>query len=126
MTSTASAVWHDAGLDLAPPVGRFGRATHGTRAAGDSHRPSQTQRRAAASSWARVHLELYVAVRSSSRAETAPQQHVLMTLAGYADDKTGACWPSIATLARDTKLSTSTVRAALRALEALGHVVRET
>ncbi len=39
--------------------------------------------------------------------------------------KTGCCWPGINTIARDLKLSRSTVKRALADLESAGRVVRE-
>lgn len=43
--------------------------------------------------------------------------HVLLVLANYADQD-GVCWPSVATLARKTRLSERGVQKALRVLEA--------
>jgi hypothetical protein len=68
-----------------------------------------------------VNLDLFLALRSSSRASTPAEQSVLLALAGYAD-KDGVAWPSIATLAKGARLGESTVRAALRALERVGHI----
>jgi hypothetical protein len=70
-----------------------------------------------------VNLDLYVALRSDSRAATAAEQSILLVLAGYANEN-GLAWPSVPTLARDTHLAESTVRAGLRRLEEVGHVVR--
>lgn len=68
-----------------------------------------------------MNLDLFVALRSSSRASTPAEQSVLLALAGYAD-KDGLAWPSIATLAKGARLGESTVRKALRTLERVGHV----
>lgn len=49
---------------------------------------------------------------------------VYMYLDGRAN-KQGQCWPSIPTIARELKLSVSTVKRALHDLENTGHLCRE-
>ena len=48
---------------------------------------------------------------------------VLLAVADNANDE-GACWPSIATLARKTRLHERTVQRALKTLEDAGHLSR--
>lgn len=55
---------------------------------------------------------------------SASRKVVLITLANYADPQ-GDCWPSQATLARDTELSDRTVRTAMKELEDLGLISRK-
>ena len=49
---------------------------------------------------------------------------VYMYLDGRAN-KQGQCWPAIPTIARELKLSVSTVKRALHDLERAGHIRRE-
>lgn len=49
---------------------------------------------------------------------------VYMYLDGRAN-KQGQCWPAIPTIARELKLSVSTVKRALHDLEKAGHICRE-
>ena len=53
---------------------------------------------------------------------TATEQQVLALLAHFADDKTGQCFPSIETLARQTHLSRATVIRCLDALKRKGYL----
>lgn len=54
---------------------------------------------------------------------TTAQLIVLLRLADRANDS-GECWPSVRTLAADTRQSERTVRAALAELERMGHITR--
>ena len=53
---------------------------------------------------------------------TATEQQVLALLAHFADDRTGQCFPSIETLARQTHLSRATVIRCLDALKRKGYL----
>ncbi len=50
------------------------------------------------------------------------EKFVLLMLANYASNETGDCYPSMATLAKDTAMSRDSVIRALRSLEASGHI----
>lgn len=65
----------------------------------------------------------FAAVRAvlASPSLTAPQRLVALALVSHAN-RSGMCWPSVATLARETALSRSAVLAALRALRKAGAV----
>lgn len=53
---------------------------------------------------------------------SATEQHVLALLAHFANDKTGLCFPSIVTLARQSHLSRATVMRALDSLRQKGYL----
>ena len=53
---------------------------------------------------------------------TATEQQVLALLAHFADDKTGQCFPSIETLARQSHLHRVTVIRCLDALKRKGYL----
>ena len=52
------------------------------------------------------------------------EKHVLHILLGYADIKTGRCYPTQKQLATDTSSSRATVNRALRNLEEMGYITR--
>lgn len=56
---------------------------------------------------------------------TAAQWAVGMALSRYLDQTTGECWPSLATLANDSRLGLSTVKRSLNVLEDLGLIDRQ-
>ena len=49
-----------------------------------------------------------------------PVKSVLVVIASHADENTGRCWPSIATIAGKSGLSQSTVKRALKAVRTSG------
>ena len=53
---------------------------------------------------------------------TATEQQVLALLAHFADDKTGQCFPSIETLARQSHLGRSTIMRSLDSLKGKGYL----
>ena len=55
---------------------------------------------------------------------TATEQQVLALLAHFADDKTGQCFPSIETLARQSHLHRATVMRCLDSLKEKGLIER--
>ena len=69
-----------------------------------------------------VHVTSWVL--RNSRA-TLGSRLVLLVLADYADEDGGSCWPSVATISKETLLSERQVRYALRNLEQLGEIAIE-
>ena len=51
--------------------------------------------------------------------------YIFLTLATYADPKTGECWPSLNTLCADTQYSRRSMLRALTSLERDGHISRQ-
>lgn len=68
-----------------------------------------------------MNFDLFMALRSGSRAQTPAEKAVLMAFVGYADEH-GHAWPSKGALARDTLFGESTVGRAIRALIERGHL----
>jgi hypothetical protein len=66
-----------------------------------------------------VHVTSWVL--RNSRA-TLGSRLVLLVLADYADEDGGSCWPSVATIARESLLSERQVQYCLRHLEQLGEI----
>ena len=61
---------------------------------------------------------------SAQRVGSQGAKHVLVTLAGYANDNTGECWPGIATLSQECEMSERTVRTHITFLESREFLVR--
>ncbi len=54
--------------------------------------------------------------------QTAPQSHLLLILASYANDN-NECYPSIKTMAEKTRLSVNTIRKCLKDLSDFGLII---